>query len=164
MSETVDKLKSYWEKAITHKGLKKYFFNTFWLITEYILRLVVSFLIGIYVVRYLGAEKFGLFSYSLAFVSIFSVISKMGLDSIVVRELINKPDKEKELLGTAFGLKMICSIAMRSHYYWTFTTSCQRQCNATLYIHNLTGNDLSAFRSNRVFFPGKSKSQAHSNM
>ena len=49
-------------------GFRKYFVNTSWLLGERILRMAVSLLVGIYVARYLGPERFGLLSYALCFV------------------------------------------------------------------------------------------------
>ena len=51
-----------------HPGFRKYFANTSWLLGERVLRMLVSLLVGIYVARYLGPERFGLLSYALSFV------------------------------------------------------------------------------------------------
>jgi O-antigen/teichoic acid export membrane protein len=65
-----------------------------------------------YVVRYLGPTQFGLLSYAIAFVGLFTSIATLGLDSILVRELVAAPDKRNELLGTAFVLKLFGSSLM----------------------------------------------------
>ena len=88
-----------------HEGFMKYFKNTSWLFAEKILRMVVGLFVGIWVARYLGPDKFGLFSYAQAFVGLFSAIATLGLDGVVVRELVKHPKKEGELVGTAFVLK-----------------------------------------------------------
>ena len=50
-------------------GFQKYFANTSWFLGERILRIPpVSLLVGIYVARYSGPERFGLLSYALSFV------------------------------------------------------------------------------------------------
>jgi O-antigen/teichoic acid export membrane protein len=69
--------------------------------------MVAGFLVGVWVARYLGPEKFGLFSYALAFVSIFQGIAKLGLDGIVVRDLVREPEKREIYLGSSFWLKFI---------------------------------------------------------
>jgi len=46
----------------------KYFSNTSWLLAERILRMTVALLVGVYVARYLGPERFGLLSYANSFV------------------------------------------------------------------------------------------------
>lgn len=88
-------------------GVQKYTKNTLWLFFEQITRLLVNFFVGIWIVRYLGPEKYGIFSYSVAFVAIFSGVAKLGLDGIVVRELVKEPQKKDVYLGTAFWLKII---------------------------------------------------------
>lgn len=71
------------------------------------LRIIAGLFVGIWVARYLGPEQFGLFSYVLAFTAIFGGIAKLGLDGILVRELINHPEKRDTYLGTAFWLKIL---------------------------------------------------------
>ncbi|NNL22293.1 MAG: oligosaccharide flippase family protein, partial [Ignavibacteriaceae bacterium] len=44
-------------------SFKKYFANTSWLFFERVLRIIISFVVVIYVVRYLGPKDFGLYSY-----------------------------------------------------------------------------------------------------
>ena len=93
-----------------HQGFKKYFANTSWLFAEKILRMGVGLFVGIWVARYLGPVKFGILSYAQAFVGFFSAIATLGLDGIVVRELVKYPDKENEILGTSFILKIFGAI------------------------------------------------------
>ncbi len=85
----------------------KYFKNTSWLFGEKILRMAIGLFVGIWVVRYLGPEQFGLFSYAQSFVGLFAVIATLGLDGIVVRELVKGENCINELIGTAFWLKFI---------------------------------------------------------
>jgi len=74
---------------------------------EQVLRILAGLFVGIYVARYLGPEQFGVYSYAAAFVALFGAIAKLGLDGIVVRDLVNHPDKRDIYLGTAFWLKLI---------------------------------------------------------
>ena len=90
-------------------GFRKYFANTSWLLGERILRMAISLFIGIYVARYLGPERFGLLSYSLSFVLLFSSLASFGLDDILVRELLKQPKHRNDLLGSVFWLK-VCGV------------------------------------------------------
>ncbi len=90
----------------------RYFANTSWMFGEQMLRMASGLLVGIWVARYLGPEQFGLFSYALAFVSIFSGLAKLGLDGIVVRDLVNHPHQRDVYLGTAFWLKFVGAFVM----------------------------------------------------
>jgi len=60
----------------------------------------------------LGPEQFGLVSYALSFVGLFMVFATLGLDSIVVRELVNNRNKQEELIATSFWLKFIGAIVV----------------------------------------------------
>jgi len=95
------------EALKNHQGFRRYAANTSWMMAEQILRIIAGLLVGIWVARYLGPEQFGLFSYVLAFTAIFGGIAKLGLDSILVRELVNQPELRDAYLGTAFWLKFI---------------------------------------------------------
>ena len=88
------------------ESFKKYFKNTSWLFSEKILRMVVGLFVGVWVARYLGPERFGLLSYAMAFVGLFVSISTLGLDGIVIRELVKDENKRDKLIGTAFWLKL----------------------------------------------------------
>jgi O-antigen/teichoic acid export membrane protein len=95
-----------------HSGFIRYFKNTGWMMAEKLLRIVAGLFVGIWVARYLGPDQFGLFSYVLAFTAIFGGIAKLGLDGIMVRELVDQPERHKMYLGTAFWLKVIGAIAV----------------------------------------------------
>ena len=95
-----------------HSGFRKYFANTSWLLGERVLRMVVSLFVGIYVARYLGPEGFGLLSYTMSFVWLFSSLASFGLDDILVRELVQSPEKRNNLLGTVFWLKVCGTVVM----------------------------------------------------
>ena len=100
----------YLTKFKNHKGLKRYLKNTSWMLIERLLRIIAGLFVGIWVARYLGPEQFGLLSYILAFVGIFGGIAKLGLDTIVVRELVNNPQNSDIYIGTSFWLKVIGTI------------------------------------------------------
>ena len=91
----------------SNQGFMRYFKNTLWLFAEKILRMFVGLFVGIWVARYLGPEQFGLFSYAQSFVGLFTAIATLGLDGIVVRELVKDESRRDELIGTAFWLKLI---------------------------------------------------------
>ncbi|MDB9893888.1 flippase [Flavobacteriaceae bacterium] len=88
-----------------HQGFLKYFKNTSWLFGEKIFRMIVGLLVGIWVARYLGPERFGVLRYSQSFVALFTSIATLGLNAIVVRELVKYKNKRDELLGTSFILQ-----------------------------------------------------------
>ncbi len=63
--------------------------------------------VGIWVARYLGPEGFGLLNYAQALVFLFASIATLGLDTVVIRELVKDESKSGSLIGTAFFLKSL---------------------------------------------------------
>ena len=93
-----------------HQGFMKYFRNISWLFAEKILRIIGGIFISIWIARYLGPEQFGLLNYAQSFVGLFAVVATLGLDGIVVRELVKNEDIRDTLLGTTFYLKLVGAI------------------------------------------------------
>lgn len=79
---------------------------------EKILRMLVGIFVGVWVARYLGPEQFGLLSYAQSFVFLFTAIASLGLDGILVRELVKDESQRDKLLGTVFGLKLMGAICI----------------------------------------------------
>jgi O-antigen/teichoic acid export membrane protein len=98
------------KKLIKDNGFIKYFKNTTWVLLEKTLRIIVGLFVGVWVVRYLGPEEFGVFSYVNSLVFFFIIISSLGLDGVLVRELVKDESKRDLLVGSAFFLKFFASI------------------------------------------------------
>ena len=84
--------------------------NSYSLIASQLLRYSINIFISIWIVRYLGAELFGAFAYITALTGIFGIFSSLGLQSIIVRELIKNPNKSEALFGTSIFLSFIAGI------------------------------------------------------
>jgi O-antigen/teichoic acid export membrane protein len=97
-----------------HPVIRKYFSNTSWLLGERILRMGVSLFVGIYVARYLGPEKYGLLSYTMSFVWLFSAFLDLGHREIIVRELVLYPEQRNVILGSAILLRLSGSVLLGS--------------------------------------------------
>jgi len=99
------------ERIEKHEQLQQILGNTGWLFAEKLIRLVTGVTLGVWVARYLGPGDFGLLSYATSFVLLFSAIGHLGLDAIVLRNIVHDPTKRDEILGSALLLKLIGSIA-----------------------------------------------------
>lgn len=91
-------------------NLRKIIGNTIWLFADRVVQMVMSLFVGILVTRYLGPEQFGVLNYAIAFMSLFGVVSNLGMDDIIVRDLVRHPAQANQILGTAFILRVITSI------------------------------------------------------
>jgi len=90
--------------------LQKTISNTVWLFADKIVRMGVGLFVTIIVARYLGPKEFGIYNYALAFVALFSTIATLGLDGIVVRNVIKDPSCKEETLGSAFVMRLFGGI------------------------------------------------------
>ncbi|MFL9710434.1 flippase [Methylobacillus sp. Pita1] len=88
-------------------NLQKIISNIGWLFGDRILRMGLGLFIGIWIARYLGPQQYGLLNYALSFVALFSAIASLGLNGIVVRDLVKEPDTANISLGSAFFLQVI---------------------------------------------------------
>lgn len=91
-------------------GVKKYLNASAWLLLDKVLTLIMGLFVGIWVARYLGPEKFGIFSYVVAFTSLFAPLGKLGLDGIVSRNIAQNNTNVSELISNVFTLKVLGSV------------------------------------------------------
>ena len=96
---------------IEHRpNLHKILANIGWLFGDKVLRMGVGLLVGVWIARYLGPEQFGLLSYAVSFVFLFSPLIMLAHEGIIVRELVNSPEQRDTILGTSFWLKMMGAV------------------------------------------------------
>jgi len=72
--------------------------------------MIIGIILVSWTARYLEPSQFGRWNYAIAFVAIFSTLANLGLDQIVIKEIINHSEVKNEFLGTAFFLKLIGGI------------------------------------------------------
>ncbi len=90
-------------KGFDEDAFKKYLSNTGWLMFGKTLSLLVSFVMA----NYLGAKLYGDLNFALALVTITAAVGALGLDTFIIREIINEPDKRDQILGTALWLRLL---------------------------------------------------------
>jgi O-antigen/teichoic acid export membrane protein len=86
-------------------AFRRYFANTGWMLLERAIRLAVALAVGIYVVRHLGPSQFGLLSYAVSFAGLFAALTTLGLEGVLVRELVREAPAQAAWLGTALLLR-----------------------------------------------------------
>ena len=83
--------------------------NATWIIGEQIFQMVLSLVVGILSARYLGPSNYGSLNYTASFVSFFSAIATLGMEGVVIKKMIAKPEKEGEYLGSCILYRLISS-------------------------------------------------------
>lgn len=84
--------------------------NAAWIICTQIAKSVLALIINMITARYLGPASYGCVSYAASIVAFVAPIMYLGLNGIMVQEIISHPDKEGETLGTAIGMSLISGI------------------------------------------------------
>jgi PST family polysaccharide transporter len=81
--------------------------NTGWLFVPQILRIILAFFVTAWLARYLGPSQYGILNYAIAIVFLFGPITRLGLETVVVQEIVREPGNRDEILGTTFFLRLI---------------------------------------------------------
>ena len=88
----------------------KEFSNAGWLIGGRIIQMVLSLFVGLLTARYLGPGNYGLINYAATYVAFFTSFCTLGINSVIVKNFVDKPQEEGETLGTAIFLRVISSL------------------------------------------------------
>lgn len=87
----------------------KFISNTSWMMTQQIYSMLLSLIVGSISARYLGPSNYGLLSYGSTLISLFTMISSLGLTNVIINEMIKKPEKTGSYLGSALVARLIAS-------------------------------------------------------
>lgn len=126
---------------IENKGFIKYFKNTSWVLFEKVLRIFVGIFVTVWVARYLGPEQFGILSYAIALVGLFSAFATLGLDSITVRELVKNETIQNQIIGTVFWIKVLGAILVLFFIY-IFISILPNDSNTNLIIFIIASSTI----------------------
>ena len=89
---------------------KKVVKNAGWIIGVRIAQSALSFFISILTARYLGPSNYGLISYAASLVAFVTPIMYLGINSIIVQDLIENPEEEGKILGSSILINVISSL------------------------------------------------------
>ena len=88
---------------------KKILSNSVWMIIQHLYSMLTSLTVVALIARYLGPSDYGLINYCASVISIFTTLAGLGLDNLIVSEIIRNPEKEGGYLGTALVMRLITS-------------------------------------------------------
>lgn len=99
----IDRVLSLSKSSIVRKVLS----NTSWLTIEKIIIMGISLAVSVFLARALGPASWGKLNYLLALVTLLGPFTSLGLNAIVTRELVNRPDEVDKIMTTVIGLRLI---------------------------------------------------------
>lgn len=71
---------------------------------------VISLVVIIYLARYLGTAGFGKYNFIFAYLAFFGVITDLGLQQILVREMSRDKSVAPKLIGNAYLIRLILTV------------------------------------------------------
>ncbi len=94
------------------KLINKYSLNVSWMVSGRMVSTVVNLFVGVWVVRYLGPEQFGILSFAMGIAPLFMMITNLGLENVVIRELAKEEEAHDIILGSVFVLRLFAFVLM----------------------------------------------------
>jgi PST family polysaccharide transporter len=107
------------------------FKNSFWLFADQLIRILLSIIVGSWTARYLGKRDFGQLSFVISYLTLFQIITGLGADSFVIRDLVFNRNNSNKILGSIFYLRLIFGLSN-----WVLST---------IFIFLLFGSNDSAY-------------------
>ena len=85
--------------------------NAAWIIAGKITQALLGMIVTMLSARYLGPSGYGVLNYAASLVAFAVPVMQLGLNSTLVQELLQAPDQEGKILGTAITMTFVSSFA-----------------------------------------------------
>lgn len=84
--------------------------NFSWEICGSITRLLISLAVSVLTARYLGPGNYGLLNYVTSFAGFFSSFCNLGINAILVKELLDRKEDQGTVLGSTLTLRTVSTL------------------------------------------------------
>lgn len=84
--------------------------NGAWIIICKCVQMILSLLVTMLTARYLGPGNYGILNYAISITSFVSPIALLGINSVMVQEIISHKDEEGKIVGTSLLMSVISSL------------------------------------------------------
>ena len=85
--------------------------NAKWIILCKVFQSLMQLAVGMLCARYLGPSNYGLINYAASIVAFAMPLMKLGFDATLVHALVQEPDQERKIMGTAMVLNLLSALA-----------------------------------------------------
>lgn len=97
---------------VDRPDVQKILVNAGWLFSDRVLRLILTVIVSAWVARYLGTSQYGQLNLAIAYITLAMPIAQLGLGQIVIKHLVEVPEENGEILGTAFWMRLLATLAL----------------------------------------------------
>ena len=84
--------------------------NAKWIIVCKVIQSLLQFVIGMLCARYLGPSNYGIINYAASIVAFVLPVMQLGLQSTLVQEFTESPEKEGKIMGTSLVMDLLSSV------------------------------------------------------
>lgn len=91
-------------------GKNRFVTNTSWIVSGHVVKMLISFVINIITVRYLGPSNYGIINYVNSYIAFFTTLVGLGLNGVIIYEFANHKEENGKILGTAIVLRFVAGI------------------------------------------------------
>lgn len=135
--------------------------NTSWLLLEKIVSMGGNLFVTVVIARSLGVEEFGTFNYLLALIAILTPISTIGINAILSRDVLNRPENEIVIFSSGISLRflggVIFSFSLLAVGYYFLSLNNQEFTYLTILV---ALNITNCFQGLEFWFQAKLKMRA----
>lgn len=85
--------------------------NSGWLLAGTVITRLSGLAVAVVLARVLGPQEYGIWGMALAAVALLNGLAGGGMQQVVVKELVRRPQREKQILGSAFIIRLSLSLA-----------------------------------------------------
>lgn len=81
--------------------------NTGWIVFAQLYQMALSLVIGVISARYLGPSNYGTINYAASYISFFTIACALGLEGVVVKEIVDNRENEGKILGSSIAMRLL---------------------------------------------------------
>ena len=107
--------------------------NASWIIICKVINALLGLVVSMFTARYLGPSNSGLINYAASLVAFVSPIMLLGINEILVAEIVSDPENAGEILGSSI-IMCLFSAALCVTGIWAFVRITSRTETETLYV------------------------------
>ena len=86
--------------------------NTLSLTVSEVITKILAFILVIFVARYLGDVGYGKYAFALAFTSFFAIISDLGYNTLLIREVARDKSQASKYLNNTLSMRALLSLVV----------------------------------------------------
>jgi PST family polysaccharide transporter len=126
--------------------------NSSWLMSEKLITMTVNLVVALVLARALGPQLFGELNYVLALVALVTPLTALGLNALIMRELVERPERESMIMSTAAGYRLLGAVVgFLGLFAWAFASQLSTDEHFSLLVIGCAAI-LQAFQVVEYFF------------